>query len=192
MASNYFIHKSSVVDKNVNIGDNTKIWHFSHILKNTIIGEDCVIGQNCMIGPNVNIGSNVKIQNNVSIYDGLNIKDDVFIGPSVVFTNVMNPRSFINRKQEFKETLLNKGCTIGANATIICGVNIGEYSFVGAGAVINKNILPFEIIVGNPGKRIGWMSKIGNRLDFKDSNYFVDSDGLKYELLQDKKVKILL
>tara|TARA_B100001750_G_C15515234_1_gene606612 strand:+ start:2654 stop:3232 length:579 start_codon:yes stop_codon:yes gene_type:complete len=192
MASNYFIHKSSVVDKNVTIGDNTKIWHFSHILKNTIIGEDCVIGQNCMIGPNVNIGSNVKIQNNVSIYDGLNIKDDVFIGPSVVFTNVMNPRSFINRKQEFKETLLNKGCTIGANATIICGVNIGEYSFVGAGAVINKNILPFEIIVGNPGKRIGWMSKIGNRLDFKDSNYFVDSDGLKYELLQDKKVKILL
>lgn len=192
MASNYFIHKSSVVDKNVTIGDNTKIWHFSHILKNTIIGEDCVIGQNCMIGPNVNIGSNVKIQNNVSIYDGLNIKDDVFIGPSVVFTNVMNPRSFINRKQEFKETLLNKGCTIGANATIICGVNIGEYSFVGAGAVINKNILPFEIIVGNPGKRIGWMSKTGNRLDFKDSNYFVDSDGLKYELLQDKKVKILL
>ena len=192
MASNYFIHKSSVVDKNVTIGDNTKIWHFSHILKNTIIGEDCVIGQNCMIGPNVNIGSNVKIQNNVSIYDGLNIKDDVFIGPSVVFTNVMNPRSFINRKQEFKETLLNKGCTIGANATIICGVNIGEYSFVGAGAVINKNILPFEIIVGNPGKRIGWMSKIGNRLDFKDSNYFVDSDGLKYELLQDQKVKILL
>ena len=192
MASNYFIHKSSVVDKNVTIGDNTKIWHFSHILKNTIIGEDCVIGQNCMIGPNVNIGSNVKIQNNVSIYDGLNIKDDVFIGPSVVFTNVMNPRSFINRKQEFKETVLHKGCTIGANATIICGINIGEYSFVGAGAVINKNILPFEIIVGNPGKRIGWMSKTGNRLDFKDSNYFIDSDGLKYELSKDQKVKILL
>ena len=150
-----------------------------------------MIGQNCMIGPNVNIGSNVKIQNNVSVYEGLIIKDDVFIGPSAVFTNVINPRSFVNRKEEFKPTVLNQGCTIGANATIICGVNIGEYAFVGAGAVINKNILPFEVIVGNPGKRIGWMSKIGNRLSFKNSNYFTDSDGLEYKLSENNKVKIL-
>lgn len=146
----YFIHKSSYVDDNVEIGEGTKIWHFCHILSNTKIGKNCSIGQNCVIGQNVIIGDNVKIQNNVSLYDGVIVENDVFIGPSAVFTNVTNPRSSISRKNEYKKTILRKGCSIGANSTIICGHEIGEYAFIGAGSVVTKNIRSHELVFGNP------------------------------------------
>ena len=146
----YFIHESSYVDNDVQIGDGTKIWHFSHIIEKTKIGKNCSIGQNCVIGPNVTIGDNVRIQNNVSLYEGLVVEDDVFIGPSAVFTNVLNPRATISRKNEFKKTILKKGCSIGANATIVCGHIVGEYSLVGAGSVVTENIEPNTVVVGNP------------------------------------------
>lgn len=146
----YFIHKSSYIDDNVEIGEGTKIWHFCHILSNTKIGKNCSIGQNCCIGPDVIIGDNVKIQNNVSLYDGVIVENDVFIGPSAVFTNVTNPRSSISRKKEYKKTILRKGCSIGANSTIICGHEIGEYAFIGAGSVVTKNIRSHELVFGNP------------------------------------------
>jgi UDP-2-acetamido-3-amino-2,3-dideoxy-glucuronate N-acetyltransferase len=158
---NYFAHVSSVIDENVIIGKDTKIWHFSHILSNVMIGSNCVIGSGCSIGPNVVIGNGVKVQNNVSLYNGLIIEDDVFIGPSAVFTNVINPRSFISRKDEFKKTTLKKGCSIGANATIICGHTIGEYSLVGAGSVVTKNVEAYTLVVGNPAKVIGTICKCG-------------------------------
>lgn len=167
--SNFFLHETSIVDENTQIGDGTKIWHFSHVLKNTSIGLNCVLGQNVMVGPNVNIGDRVKIQNNVSIYEGIRIEDDVFCGPSCVFTNVVNPRSFVERKDEFKETVIGVGASIGANSTIICGVKIGKYSLIGAGAVVTKDVPPFSIIVGNPGKQIGWITKSGKILD---NNFF--------------------
>lgn len=159
-----FIHESSVVDENVEIGLGTKIWHFSHILSNTKIGSNGVIGQNVAIGPNVNVGSNVKIQNNVSIYDGVTIEDDVFCGPSCVFTNVRTPRSFINRKSEFQETIVKKGATIGANVTIVCGVTLGKYCFIGAGAVVTKDVPDYALVVGNSSKQIGWMCSCGTKL----------------------------
>ena len=143
----YFMHKSSFVDDNVNIGDYTKIWHFSHILSHTIIGTDCSFGQNCVVGPKVNIGNGVKVQNNVSIYEGVEVEDDVFLGPSMVFTNVINPRAFIQRKDEFKKTLLKKGCTVGANATIVCGINIGEYAMIGSGAVVHKDVNSYALML---------------------------------------------
>ena len=152
--SNYYVHESSYIDDNVDIGSGTKIWHFSHILSNVKIGKNCSIGQNVVIGPNVTIGNNCKIQNNVSIYDGLIIEDDVFLGPSCVFTNVINPRSSIERKEEFQETLLKKGCSVGANATIICGNAIGSYSLIGAGSVVVKSVKKNTIVVGNPAKKI--------------------------------------
>lgn len=164
----YFVHESSYVDEHVSIGENTKIWHFSHILSHTTIGSHCSFGQNCVVGPKVTIGNGVKVQNNVSIYDGVIIEDDVFLGPSMVFTNVINPRSFIVRKEEFKVTLLKKGCSIGANATIICGNTIGQFAFIGAGAVVTKDVPDYALMVGNPAKQIGWVSKAGHRLDFKD------------------------
>jgi UDP-2-acetamido-3-amino-2,3-dideoxy-glucuronate N-acetyltransferase len=157
----YFIHKSSYIDNNVEIGEGTKIWHFSHILSNVKIGRNCSIGQNVTIGPNVRIGDNVKIQNNVSIYEGLIIENDVFIGPSAVFTNVINPRATITRKNEFKQTILKKGCSIGANATIVCGNTIGEYSLVSAGAVVINNVGKNEIVVGNPALYKGMICKCG-------------------------------
>ena len=167
--ANFFVHESSYVDDNVSIGDQTKIWHFCHILKNTVIGDNCSFGQNCVVGPNVSIGNRVKVQNNISIYEGVVIEDDVFLGPSMVFTNVINPRSFIVRKEEFKKTLLEKGCTIGANVTIVCGNNIGKYALVGAGAVVTKDVKPYALVVGNPAKQIGWVSEYGHRLEF-DTN----------------------
>lgn len=165
-SQNYYYHSSSFVDENVQIGKNTKIWHFSHIMPNTTIGSDCSFGQNCVVGPNVTVGSGVKVQNNVSIYEGVEIEDDVFLGPSMVFTNVINPRAFIQRKNEFKKTLLKKGCSVGANATIVCGITIGEYALIGSGAVVNRDVKPYALMVGVPAKQIGWVGISGDTLKF--------------------------
>lgn len=178
----FFAHESSYIDDNVNIGNNTKIWHFSHILSGTSIGLNCSFGQNCVVGPKVNIGNGVKVQNNISIYEGVEVEDDVFLGPSMVFTNVINPRSFIVRKEEFKITLLKKGCSIGANATVVCGNTIGKYALVGAGSVINKDVKDFALMVGVPAKQIGWVSVAGNRLEFNEENIAIDLfDNSKYK-----------
>ncbi|MFZ9659057.1 MAG: acyltransferase [Arcobacteraceae bacterium] len=190
MASFYF-HESSFIDKDVTIGDDTKIWHFSHILSGSNIGSNCSFGQNCVVGPKVNIGHGVKVQNNVSIYEGVEVEDDVFLGPSMVFTNVTNPRAFIVRREEFKKTLLKKGCSIGANATIVCGVTIGEYALIGSGTVVNKDVKPYSLMVGVPAKQIGWVSRAGNTLKF-DSNYiaFDSFDNSKYKIQNDNLILI--
>ena len=159
---NYYCHESSYIDDEVTIGSSTKIWHFSHILSHTAIGKNCSFGQNCVVGPNVTIGNGVKVQNNVSIYEGVEVEDDVFLGPSMVFTNVINPRAFIQRKEEFKKTLLKKGCSIGANVTVVCGVTIGEYALIGSGAVINQDVKPYSLMVGVPARQIGWVGVSGN------------------------------
>ena len=187
---NFYLHPSSFIDNNVTMGNNTKIWHFSHILSHTIIGKNCSFGQNCVIGPKVKIGSGVKVQNNVSIYEGVEIEDDVFLGPSMVFTNVINPRAFIQRKDEFKKTLLKKGCSIGANATIVCGVTIGEYALIGSGAVVNKDVKPYALMVGVPARQIGWVGVSGNTLEFDDKNIAVDSDGRRYAIIDEKLEEI--
>lgn len=161
---NYQAHPSAVIDEGAQIGDNTRIWHFSHIMKDAMIGKNCNIGQNVVISPRVIIGNNVKIQNNVSVYTGVICEDDVFLGPSCVFTNVINPRSFIERKEEFRDTIVKKGASIGANATILCGITIGEYAMIGAGTVVTKNVPPYALIVGNPGHQVGWVDKEGNTL----------------------------
>lgn len=179
----YFAHESSYIDDNVTIGDNTKIWHFSHILSGTTIGSNCSFGQNCVVGPNVKIGNGVKVQNNVSIYEGVECEDDVFLGPSAVFTNVINPRAFIVRRNEFKKTLLKKGCSIGANATIVCGVTIGEYALIGSGAVVTKDVKPYALMVGVPARQIGWVGISGNTLSFVN-NKAEDEYGF-YELIND-------
>ena len=179
----FFVHESSFVDSNVSIGNNTKIWHFSHVMKNSKIGQNCSFGQNCVVGPNVTIGNGVKVQNNISIYEGVEIEDDVFLGPSMVFTNVINPRSFIVRKEEFRKTLLKKGCSIGANVTVICGVTIGEYALIGSGAVVNQDVKPYSLVVGVPARQIGWVSKAGNTLTFDENNEAIDSyDNSKYKI----------
>jgi len=186
---NYFVHESSYVDDNVAIGNQTKIWHFSHILSGSTIGTHCSFGQNCVVGPKVTIGSGVKVQNNVSIYEGVEIEDDVFLGPSMVFTNVTNPRAFIVRRDEFKKTLLKKGCSVGANATIVCGVTIGEYALIGSGAVVNKDVPSYALMVGVPAKQIGWVSKAGNTLKFDENNTAIDLyDGSQYKL-SDNRLK---
>ncbi|MEM8898352.1 MAG: DapH/DapD/GlmU-related protein [Bacteroidota bacterium] len=166
-----FIHETAVVDDGCTIGEGTKIWHFSHIMSACTVGNHCTIGQNVFIASGVRVGNNVKIQNNVSLYDGIICEDEVFIGPSAVFTNVINPRSAVSRKHEYKPTILRKGATIGANATIICGKELGHYAFIGAGAVITKSVLPYALMVGNPGRQIGWMSEYGRRLHFDGSGY---------------------
>ena len=179
----YFAHESSYIDENVSIGDDTKIWHFSNILSGSKIGENCSFGQNCVVGPNVKIGSGIKVQNNISIYEGVEIEDDVFLGPSMVFTNVINPRAFIVRREEFKKTILKRGCSVGANATIVCGVIIGEYALIGSGAVINKDVKPYALMVGVPAKQIGWVSRSGNTLKFDDKNESIDEfDNSKYRI----------
>ena len=177
MKNRYFIHESSYIDNNVEIGDGTKIWHFSHILDQTKIGKNCSLGQNVVVGPNVVVGDGVKIQNNVSIYEGVEIEDYVFCGPSCVFTNVINPRAFIERKDEYKKTIVKKGASIGANATIICGNNIGRYSLIAAGATVTKNVPDFAIVGGTPAKILGWISKSGATLD---STLTCPIDGTKY------------
>lgn len=190
MAS-YFAHESAYVDDNVNIGDNTKIWHFSHILSGSNIGTNCSFGQNCVVGPKVNIGNGVKVQNNISIYEGVEVEDDVFLGPSMVFTNVTNPRAFIVRREEFKKTLLKKGCSIGANATIVCGVTIGEYALIGSGTVVNKDVKPYALMVGVPAKQIGWVSKAGNTLKFDENKTAIDIfDNSKYKIQNDNLILI--
>jgi len=166
---NYFIHESAIVDEGAQIGENTKVWHFSHIMKSAIVGENCIIGQNVFIASNVIIANDVKIQNNVSVYEGVEIEANVFVGPSVVFTNVINPRSFIERKDEYKKTIVKNGASIGANATIVCGNSIGAFAMIGAGAVVTKNVLAFALVVGNPAKQIAWVCKCGNKLHFDEN-----------------------
>ena len=185
------IHPTTVIDANCQIGEGTKIWHFSHIMSNAIIGRECNIGQNVVVSSGVILGNRVKVQNNVSIYTGVSCEDDVFLGPSCVFTNVINPRSFISRKEEFRQTVVKKGASIGANATVICGCTIGEYALIGAGAVVTKDVLPYALIIGNPGKQAGWISRSGYKLDF-------DSDGIaicketkeKYKFQDGKVIRI--
>lgn len=166
----FFAHESAYIDDGSSIGNGTKIWHFSHIMPNSIIGENCNIGQNVVVSPQVILGNNVKVQNNVSIYTGVLCKNNVFLGPSMVFTNVINPRSDVNRKSEYLKTILNEGVSIGANATIVCGIEIGKFAFVGAGAVVTKNVPEYALVVGNPAKQIGWISEFGERLNFDNSN----------------------
>lgn len=190
MAS-FFAHQSCYVDENVTIGENTKIWHFSHILSGSNIGNNCSFGQNCVVGPKVNIGNGVKVQNNISIYEGVEVEDDVFLGPSMVFTNVTNPRAFIVRREEFKKTVLKKGCSVGANATIVCGVTIGEYALIGSGTVVNKDVKPFALMVGVPARQIGWVSKAGNTLKFDGNDEAVDTfDNTKYKIENDNLILI--
>ena len=191
MKQNYFAHETAVIDDNCKIGAGTKIWHFSHIMSNCEIGENCNIGQNVVVSPDVILGKNVKIQNNVSIYTGVICEDDVFLGPSMVFTNVTNPRSAIIRKGEYETTIVKKGASIGANATIVCGNNIGEFAFIGAGAVITKEVKPYALVVGNPGKQKGWMSEYGHRLNFDKNEIAVCKESNeKYKLEDDKVTKL--
>lgn len=187
----YFSHPTAVIDEGCEIGEGVKIWHFSHIMPGCKIGDGCNIGQNVVISPNVVLGKNVKVQNNVSIYEGVICEDDVFLGPSMVFTNVINPRSAIVRKHQYAKTLVKKGATIGANATIICGNEIGEYAFIGAGAVITKPVPPYALVVGNPAKQIGWMSEYGHRLNFnKEGIAECEESEEKYELKDNKVRKV--
>ncbi len=186
--NNYFAHETAIIDDHCNIGNGTKIWHFSHVMSNCIIGENCNIGQNVVISPDVVLGRNVKVQNNVSIYTGVICDDDVFLGPSMVFTNVTNPRSAVNRKSEYAKTHVGKGATIGANSTIVCGHDIGEYAFIGAGAVITKTVKPYALMVGNPAKQIGWMSEYGHRLEFDANNMAICPETNEKYLLENENV----
>lgn len=179
----YFAHETAVIDQPCIIGEGTKIWHFSHIMANCSLGKNCNIGQNVVISPDVHLGNNVKVQNNVSIYTGVICEDDVFLGPSMVFTNVINPRSAVNRKNEYMKTTVRKGASIGANATIVCGNDIGEFAFIGAGAVVVKEVKPYALVVGNPSKQIGWISEYGQRLHFDKKGIAICSESHeKYEL----------
>lgn len=179
----YFTHETAVVDDGCEIEEGTKIWHFSHLMSNCKIGRNCNIGQNVVVSPGVELGENVKVQNNVSIYTGVICEDDVFLGPSMVFTNVINPRSGVNRRGQYTKTVVRKGATIGANATIVCGHDIGEYAFIGAGTVITKEVPAYALIVGNPGRQIGWMSEYGHRLRFNDQGFAkCEESGEEYQL----------
>ena len=188
---NFFAHETAVIDNNSIIGNDVKIWHFSHIMSNACVGDNCNIGQNVVISPNVLLGKNVKVQNNVSIYTGVICEDDVFLGPSCVFTNILNPRSAVIRKDNYVKTLVEKGATIGANATIICGNTIGKYALIGAGSVITKNVKPYALVVGNPARQVGWVSEFGHTLMFEKNGFaFCKESKQKYSLI-DKKVSKL-
>lgn len=192
MSTNYFAHESAVIDENCKIGEGTKIWHFSHIMSGAEIGANCNIGQNVVISPEVVLGKNVKVQNNVSIYTGVTCDDDVFLGPSMVFTNVINPRSAVNRKNEYAKTHVGKGATIGANATIVCGNDIGKYAFIGAGAVVTKYIADYALVVGNPAKQVGWMSEYGHKLNFNKKGIATCPESKEeYRLKEGKVFKVL-
>lgn len=189
--SNFFAHETAVIDEGCNIGDGTKVWHFSHIMPNCTIGESCNIGQNCVISPDVILGNNVKIQNNVSVYTGVICEDDVFLGPSMVFTNVINPRSGVNRRGQYTKTLVKHGASIGANATIVCGHDIGRFAFIGAGAVVTKEIPDYALVVGNPARQIGWISEFGHRLNFDENGLAqCEESGEKYKLENNRVSKI--
>jgi UDP-2-acetamido-3-amino-2,3-dideoxy-glucuronate N-acetyltransferase len=187
----YFAHETAVLDKGCSIGKGTKIWHFSHIMQGCRVGENCNIGQNVVISPEVVLGNNVKVQNNVSVYTGVTCADDVFLGPSCVFTNVVNPRSAVNRKNEYLKTRVGKGATIGANATIVCGHDIGAFAFIGAGAVVTKHVPAYALVVGNPAKQIGWMSEYGHRLQFNEQGIAICPESKEKYKLENSEVKKL-
>lgn len=189
--SKYYAHETSVIDKGCKIGNGTRIWHFCHIMSSCIIGENCSIGQNVVISEEVILGNNVKVQNNVSLYTGVICEDDVFLGPSMVFTNVINPRSSVSRKNAYLKTLVKKGASIGANATIICGNTIGEYAFIGAGTVVTKNVLPYALVIGNPSRQVGWMSEYGHRLEFNNEGIALCPESKEmYKLENNRIIKI--
>ncbi len=188
---NYFSHETAIISDNCTIGDGTKIWHFSHIMSGCTMGKNCNIGQNVVISPDVVLGSNVKIQNNVSLYTGVTCDDDVFLGPSCVFTNVTNPRSAVNRKGQYAKTHVGKGASIGANATIVCGHDIGAFAFIGAGSVVTKTVAPYALLVGNPARQMGWMSEFGHRLAFDTEGYAVCSESNEKYKLENGKVSKL-
>jgi len=191
MEKEYFAHETAVIDENCSIGKGTKIWHFSHIMSACVIGQNCNIGQNVVVSPEVVLGNNVKIQNNVSVYTGVICEDDVFLGPSMVFTNVVNPRSSVNRRGQYVETLVKKGVTIGANATIVCGYPIGEYAFIGAGAVVTKEVAPYALVIGNPAKQVGWMSEYGHKLEFNENGEAICPESNEiYKLENNKVIKV--
>lgn len=181
----YFSHETAIVDEGCQIGDGTKIWHFTHVMPNCTLGENCNLGQNVVISPDVVLGNNVKVQNNVSIYTGVTCEDDVFLGPSMVFTNVTNPRSAVVRRGQYSKTVVGKGASIGANATIVCGHDIGEFAFIGAGAVVTKTVLPYALVVGNPAKQLGWMSEFGHRLRFDENGIATCPEGHEQYQLND-------
>lgn len=184
----YFAHETAVIDEGAEIGEGVKIWHFSHIMPNSKIGDKCNIGQNVVISPEVVLGKNVKVQNNVSIYTGVTCEDDVFLGPSMVFTNVTNPRSHVLRRDQYQKTRVGRGASIGANATVVCGHDIGEFAFIGAGAVVTKNVPAYALVVGNPSKQIGWMSEYGHRLNFNEAGEAACPESGEKYFLKDGKV----
>ena len=188
---NYFAHETAVLDEGCRIGDGTRIWHFTHVMAGAVVGKNCVLGQNVMVANRVTIGDNVKIQNNVSVYEGVTCEDDVFLGPSVVFTNVINPRAFIERKHEFRPTLVKKGASIGANATIVCGHTVGRYALVGAGAVVTHDVPDYALVTGIPAKQIGWVSEFGCHLDFENDDKAVCAEsGQTYQLTNNQVRRI--
>jgi UDP-2-acetamido-3-amino-2,3-dideoxy-glucuronate N-acetyltransferase len=189
MEKEYFAHESAIIDPGCTIGKGTKIWHFTHIMTDCQIGENCNIGQNVVVSPKVKLGNNVKVQNNVSIYTGVICEDDVFLGPSMVFTNVINPRSSINRRGEYIPTLVKKGATIGANATIVCGITLGEFCFIGAGAVVTKNVKPYALVIGNPGRKAGWMSEFGHKLHFNAKGIAVCPESKQIYMLENEELR---
>jgi UDP-2-acetamido-3-amino-2,3-dideoxy-glucuronate N-acetyltransferase len=191
MSQNYFVHPTAVIDESVSIGEGTKIWHFSHLMSGCQLGEGCNLGQNVVVSPDVILGKNVKVQNNVSIYTGVICEDDDFLGPSMVFTNVVNPRSAVNRRGSYEKTLVKRGASIGANATVVCGNDIGEFAFIGAGAVITKEVPPYALVVGNPARQIGWMSEYGHRLEFDQKGMATCPESKeRYQLVNDRVNKI--
>jgi len=188
----FFAHETAVIDEGCTIGKGTRIWHFSHVMKGAVIGESCNLGQNVVVSPGVTLGNNVKVQNNVSIYTGVICEDDVFLGPSMVFTNITNPRSAVIRRDQYVTTMVRRGASIGANATIVCGNEIGEYSLIGAGAVITKNVKPFALVVGNPGRQTGWVSEFGHKLSFgSDGTALCPESGQKYRLAEERVTRII-
>lgn len=191
MEKEYFAHETAVIDENCTIGKGTRIWHFTHIMSESVIGENCNLGQNVVVSPGVILGNNVKVQNNVSIYTGVKCEDDVFLGPSMVFTNIVNPRSAVIRRDHYLETLVGKGATIGANATVVCGNPIGKYSFIGAGAVVTKEVKPYSLVIGNPARHAGWMSEYGHKLRFDDNGEAeCPESGDRYRILDGEVSKI--
>lgn len=188
MEKHYYAHPTAIIDEGCEIGEGTKVWHFSHIMPNCRLGKNCNIGQNVVISPDVVLGENVKVQNNVSIYTGVTCDDDVFLGPSMVFTNVINPRSAVNRKSEYLKTHVGKGASIGANATIVCGHDIGAFAFIGAGAVVTKEVLPYALVVGNPARQMGWMSEYGHRLNFDEKGLAICPESGETYRLENRKV----